>query len=335
MLHRIVALSIFLKYCLKKRMPMVKTYKELKKLAKERQDGIIHLINIDYLNNEKASTFMPYGEYVETSVRVNGVKAGDLLDNKTILYKRCPQVLGRECLYLEECTEEEKIAFIKRHPRFVGKRNYGRFAERFSCYDTSKQSIEEILKSIQDNRQVLLEEYIVQHEEISKIYPNCVNTIRVHTVTDGEQIRIFQKPKMRLGANGSIVDANGKKGGYRLILNLDGTVERAVWMSRFYYISPAYKHKNTGVVFQEVRIPYLEEVISLVKEAASYFPELRYIGWDVAITPSGPVIVEGNYVSGAMNTYQVINYLAKGEGLKKDIEEMEIFCKRGERTEEE
>jgi len=191
------------------------------------------------------------------------------------------------------------------------------------------------LKSIQDNRQVLLEEYIVQHDEVSKIYPYSVNTIRIHTMNDGENVQIFLKPKMRLGAKGSVVDANSEKGSYRMRLNWDGTVEMAIRLDKWSYARQAKKHLDTGVAFEDVRIPYLDEVIDLVKEAATYFPELPYIGWDVAITPSGPVIVEGNYISGAFNTYQVINYLCHGVGIKKELEEMFAFCKAEKRTEEE
>ena len=32
----------------------------------------------------------------------------------------------------------------------------------------------------------------------------------------------------------------------------------------------------------------------MVKEAALKIPELRYIGWDIAITDNGPVLIEGN-----------------------------------------
>ena len=32
----------------------------------------------------------------------------------------------------------------------------------------------------------------------------------------------------------------------------------------------------------------------MVKEAALLVPEIRYVGWDVAITNDGPCIIEGN-----------------------------------------
>jgi hypothetical protein len=32
----------------------------------------------------------------------------------------------------------------------------------------------------------------------------------------------------------------------------------------------------------------------MVTEAALVVPQVRTVGWDIAITPSGPIIIEGN-----------------------------------------
>ena len=41
-------------------------------------------------------------------------------------------------------------------------------------------------------------------------------------------------------------------------------------------------------------VPYVKEAIQLCQRAALVEPRMRYLGWDVCITPTGPVIVEGN-----------------------------------------
>ena len=46
--------------------------------------------------------------------------------------------------------------------------------------------------------------------------------------------------------------------------------------------------------FQGYQIPYVKEAIDLCLKAATVVPQLRYIGWDVATTPTGPAIIEGN-----------------------------------------
>jgi len=53
-------------------------------------------------------------------------------------------------------------------------------------------------------------------------------------------------------------------------------------------------HPRTGIRFDGFRLPLWEDVCSFVRSAAVLFAPLRTIGWDVAITASGPVLVEGN-----------------------------------------
>ncbi|MGK0430756.1 MAG: hypothetical protein ACJARX_002435, partial [Psychroserpens sp.] len=55
-----------------------------------------------------------------------------------------------------------------------------------------------------------------------------------------------------------------------------------------------YKHPDTGIVFDNFQIPYYNEVIDIVTKASSLF-KFPFLGWDVAITPNGPVIIEANH----------------------------------------
>ncbi len=56
-----------------------------------------------------------------------------------------------------------------------------------------------------------------------------------------------------------------------------------------------FKHPVTGVDIVGFQIPYWEESLELVKEAALLHKENRSIGWDVAITNKGPDLIEGNH----------------------------------------
>ena len=40
------------------------------------------------------------------------------------------------------------------------------------------------------------------------------------------------------------------------------------------------------------------EILDLLQEAARVVPSVRYVGWDVAVTPDGPLLVEGNQYPG-------------------------------------
>lgn len=53
-------------------------------------------------------------------------------------------------------------------------------------------------------------------------------------------------------------------------------------------------HPATGRAFSEFRVPLWEEACELAIRAAHVFLPHPLIGWDIAVTPDGPVIIEGN-----------------------------------------
>lgn len=54
------------------------------------------------------------------------------------------------------------------------------------------------------------------------------------------------------------------------------------------------QHPDSGQPLTGIVVPFFRELRELVIGAHSMFPELRSVGWDVAIAVDGPVIVEGN-----------------------------------------
>lgn len=53
-------------------------------------------------------------------------------------------------------------------------------------------------------------------------------------------------------------------------------------------------HPLTGQAFEDFCLPHAAEVVQLVQRAARAFRPLCTIGWDVAITDAGPLLMEGN-----------------------------------------
>ena len=54
------------------------------------------------------------------------------------------------------------------------------------------------------------------------------------------------------------------------------------------------EHPDTHIKIQGYQIPFVKEAVQMVLEAAKVTPQIRYVGWDVATTPNGPAIIEGN-----------------------------------------
>ena len=53
-------------------------------------------------------------------------------------------------------------------------------------------------------------------------------------------------------------------------------------------------HPMTGTKIPGTQIPYWEDVKTMCLNAMHVVPQVRFVAWDVAITPDGPVFIEGN-----------------------------------------
>lgn len=58
------------------------------------------------------------------------------------------------------------------------------------------------------------------------------------------------------------------------------------------------RHPDTGYPIKGFRIPFFEEMKQMIEKAGASFEAL--LGWDIAITESGPVIIEINSSPGAV-----------------------------------
>ena len=58
------------------------------------------------------------------------------------------------------------------------------------------------------------------------------------------------------------------------------------------------KHPSTATEIVGFQIPLFEEAKAMVKKACAVVPEIGIVGWDVGITPQGPIIIEGNEMPG-------------------------------------
>jgi len=54
------------------------------------------------------------------------------------------------------------------------------------------------------------------------------------------------------------------------------------------------RHPDTGAMFSGTPIPHWTAVLDLAMRAAGVFAPVRTVGWDVAVTPSGVRLLEGN-----------------------------------------
>jgi hypothetical protein len=140
----------------------------------------------------------------------------------------------------------------------------------------------------------IIQEGLVQDETINTIYPHSVNTFRVVTECIDGKVRILYAI-LRMGSGGQQVDNASSGGLYTKVDSTTGTLADFTYTTNQ---SIFHSHPDTGFVFKNARIEKWQQVKALALEVALKFREIKYLGWDIAITPQGPVVIELNHRPG-------------------------------------
>lgn len=140
----------------------------------------------------------------------------------------------------------------------------------------------------------VFEEGLLQHPDLEAIYPHSVNTLRLITcVYQGGKIDVVSA-LLRFGANRSFVD-NASAGGIFIKVDVESGA-LAPYARKFYEFGGTVHptHPDTGCEFSGRTVPEFEAAVKMTKAAAAHLP-YRLVGWDIAIAPDGPVLIEGNH----------------------------------------
>ncbi len=254
-----------------------------------------HVFGFAVNRGRNRKTFMTMNHNVALARMVNDSSCYPILNDKFQFLEHYGSFAGRQWLDLRSATPQELEAFCKAHPVVFAKPHSdfgGNGVERLDAHQID--NYEALYARLTEGKQYLLEEAICQHEELNRLCPSSVNTLRVVTLLVNGQAQ-YVYSLLRMGSGQSNVD-NISSGGMYTLIEADGIMHYPAFCDKtgLYYDT----HPFTGTKFQGYSLPYFKESIELCKHAAMVEPRLGYIGWDVAITPKGPVLVEGNNLPG-------------------------------------
>lgn len=139
---------------------------------------------------------------------------------------------------------------------------------------------------------LLLQEQIIQADALNRLYTHSINTVRVHTYrrSPHEPAEVFCA-LLRVGTGGRVVD----NGGLFVPIDMEQWTLKSVGWSLFQRGGRTFtEHPDTRVRFDGFSIPHGEQIEAICRKAAEAF-ERPFIGWDIALTPDGPTIIEGNH----------------------------------------
>ena len=171
-------------------------------------------------------------------------------------------------------------------------------------------------KAILGKGRFLVQKTLKQHDAINRIFSKSINTIRIVTVHNRQtnEIEVISAV-LRVGTGNNNVD-NWAAGGLSIGINLDkGTLHK------FGFYKPGYgtkveSHPDSNVVFDGYQLPFFDDVVGIVKRLHFYLKNVHSIGWDVAITPQGACVIEGN------DNWEISLMQACDHGLKKEFDSL-------------
>mgnify|MGYP002511188935 CR=1 FL=1 len=216
-------------------------------------------------------------------------------EDKAIFNEKFDKYLNREWLYFGENDFEKFAEFISDKDKIIAKpldECCGRGIDIYHMKDYEPKALFDLLIA---NKAYLIEEVVEQDDVMNSMSPSSVNTIRIITIRNGEKVTLVAGC-VRVSRSGNVVD-NFNAGGLSGILDIN--TGKIVTDGYDKFRETFVTHPDTGTKFVGFEIPMWDEVVALVTEAAKVVPEVRYIGWDVAISKKyGPLLIEGNSYPG-------------------------------------
>jgi hypothetical protein len=143
----------------------------------------------------------------------------------------------------------------------------------------------------------IIQARVRNHPDIAELGDTqYLQTMRIITLVNQDNTAkiLFAYQKLILGDN--IIDnyVGGATGNVEVAIDPNtGRLEEIKTLSELGFKNQSF-HPVTGKMVQGFMLPYWNETIELAQKAAIAFLPIRTIGWDIAVTADGPLIIEGN-----------------------------------------
>lgn len=256
--------------------------------------------------------------------RMNDPKNTNMLENKYLTYQKFRDFYGRDVLRIKKGAQPTPAAlealrdFTQAHPDYIVKPVYAAFGKGVHTESIADYPYPEAAHAAYSAHGAILEEIIEQGEELARIHPQSINTLRIPTVVlaDGS-VRLFH-PTLRVGRGDGIID-NFSAGGISALIDPEtGCIcsNGADKKGRRYAA-----HPDTGVRFDGYRLPEWDKAVAMVTTAAHMVPGNHYCGWDLAYSTHGWCMVEANCTA-QMGGMQIITQTGRKAELEALIAQM-------------
>ena len=245
---------------------------------------------------EQKDTYVTTKSFYKLLEYLNDEGYANVMRNKILFCDVFRPYLGREFINLRAASVDEFASFLEGKDVVFAKHESGfggHGVSKVEVADHSEEGVRRLYDELRAEGQILVEETIVQHDAVNEINPHVVASFRVVTLVDGKGEAHLIANSMRINRTTSAII--GCADDVYFSLNAEGTLSSHAIddYGRIYD-----KHPITGKPFAEVCIPGVGEAFELCLRAALEVPQVRYVGWDIAFSDHGPILLEGNAYPG-------------------------------------
>lgn len=259
------------------------------------------------LNNKERKTILTSGKNLILTNKLNDYSKLHIFENKNEFNEVFGDYLKRKWMFINRKNYNEFECFIKNMDYIIAKPNDNTEGKRIEKIKVGDYSIKELYNYLKDKDLLLVEDVIKQHNYLNKLYSKSINRVTVVTILYND-ITYIISINLNLG-NNSIVDSL-KRGGMTNKIDIETGTSLHPFCDRGlnnYYFHPVTKEK-----INNIKLPYINEIKSLVKDLSKIIKTVRYVSWDIAITNDGPILIGASPLPNIYYQFYVHNEDNKG-----------------------
>jgi hypothetical protein len=260
--------------------------------------SIIDYFKLRFINktSRERKEYVGVGFMYEYQLKMNPKGYRELLENKIKFLGHFGELAGRQWATFEMLQQDSALLqrFLEDEKgKVVVKYSRGQCGQQVRVIETGNIAGRDLLDLMVRNKFDLIETFVVQHDDLMRIAPRGLNTIRMVTQFISESDIQIVGAGLRL----SIYESVDNMGAGNIVLPLD--LRSGITTDSASYADITKQdvktHPLTGLDLVGFRVPHWEACKDLAIEAARLTPENKSVGWDIAVTKTGPVLIEGNH----------------------------------------
>lgn len=159
----------------------------------------------------------------------------------------------------------------------------------------------------------LVQPRYVSHKAIQLINSSALNTTRIYTILGVDGVD-YLGGYQAFATDGAPIDS-WQFGSVYVAIDVDEETLKPYGITSLSDKRDGvlYEHPNSKIKFEAYKLPELKKAVDLCKRAHAFFYGVYVIGWDIALTDEGPMVVEVNERPG-INVLQSLD-----GGVRKNI----------------